>query len=251
MRAVRNEAEHQERERMTMSTQRRQEAERAGKAKSSVAHPDVEPSHAMEEQKDAMDPVHETEVVARGGRRGRARGRGARGGRSHSRVNPYVLDGPFSSGPRDPSLIPSFKSHERPVGRVESRINSLAYFNYEKIGDALAQLDIDVTADKHYFWMTGLYPLASCFLPRIDGLLLFAFVDRWQSETKNFHMSWGEMTITLHNIQMILGANVEGRVVAPRYDESFKRTNCVYLLSEIMNLDFEEIDESWKHGGPT
>ncbi|XP_012851822.1 PREDICTED: uncharacterized protein LOC105971514 [Erythranthe guttata] len=59
------------------------------------------------------------------------------------------------------------------------------------------------------------------------------------------------MTITLHDVQMILGANVEGRVVAPRYDEVIERTNCVYLLSEVLNLDFEEIDESWKHGGPT
>ncbi|XP_012844536.1 PREDICTED: uncharacterized protein LOC105964574 [Erythranthe guttata] len=59
------------------------------------------------------------------------------------------------------------------------------------------------------------------------------------------------MTITLHDVQMILGANVEGRVVAPRYDEVIERTNRVYLLSEVLNFNFEEIDESWKHGGPT
>ncbi|XP_012850990.1 PREDICTED: serine/threonine-protein phosphatase 7 long form homolog [Erythranthe guttata] len=59
------------------------------------------------------------------------------------------------------------------------------------------------------------------------------------------------MTIPLHDVQMILGANVEGRVVAPRYDKVIERKNCVYFLSEVLNLDFEEIDESWKHGGPT
>ncbi|XP_012853793.1 PREDICTED: uncharacterized protein LOC105973317 [Erythranthe guttata] len=240
-----------------MAGKGKREAERAGEARSSVEHPDVEPSHAMEEEEDAVDLVHETEVVARGGR---ARGRETRGGRSHSRVNPYVLDGPFPGGSRDPSLISSFKSHvaayiwrgeKSPIGRVESRINSLNHFNYEKIGDALAQLDIDVTADKHFLQMTGLYPLPRCFLLCIDDSLLFAFVEWWQPETNNFHMSWGEMTITLHDVQMILGANVEGLVVAPKYDENIERTNCVYLLSEIMNLDFGEIDESLEHGGPT
>ncbi|XP_012845957.1 PREDICTED: serine/threonine-protein phosphatase 7 long form homolog [Erythranthe guttata] len=259
MRAVREEAEHQERERerMTMSTRRRREAERAGEARSSVPHPDVGSSRAMEEE-EYVAPVHETEVVGRGGRRGRGgRGRG-RGGRPYTRVNPDVLDGPFPGGPRDPSLIPSFKSHvaayiwrgeERPVGRVESRINSLNQFNYEKIADALE--DVDVSVDKHFLRMTGLYPLARCYLQGLDIPLLFAFVERWQPETNSFHMPWGEMTITLHDVQMILGANVEGRVVAPRYDDATERTNCVYLLSEALNLEFEEIDESWKHGGPT
>ncbi|XP_012853766.1 PREDICTED: uncharacterized protein LOC105973289 [Erythranthe guttata] len=245
------EAEHQERERMTMSTRRRREAERAGEARSSVPHPDVGSSRAMEEEEedDAVDPVHETEVVARGGRGGRGQGRGGRGGRAHTRVNPDVLDGPFPGGPRDPSLIPSFNSHERPVGRVESRINSLNQFNYEKITAALE--DIDVSVDKHFLRMTGLYPLARCYLPGLDAPLLFAFVERWQPETNNFHMPWEEMTITLHDVQMILCANVEGRVVAPRYDEVIERTNCVYLLAEVLNLEFEEINESWKHGGPT
>ncbi|XP_012830041.1 PREDICTED: uncharacterized protein LOC105951197 [Erythranthe guttata] len=261
MRAVREEAEHQERERerMTMSTRRRREAERAGEARSSVPHPDVGSSRAMEEEEeeeDDVDPVHETEVVARGGRGGRGgrgRGRGGRGGRAHTRVNPDVLDGSFPGGPRDPSLIPSFKSHELPVGRVESRINSLNQFNYEKIAAALE--DIDVSVDKHFLRMTGftriMYPLARCYLSGLDTPLLFAFVERWQPETNSFHMSWGEMTITLHDVQMILGANVEGRVVVPRYDEVIERTNCVYLLSEVLNLEFEEIDESWKRGGPT
>ncbi|XP_012846765.1 PREDICTED: serine/threonine-protein phosphatase 7 long form homolog [Erythranthe guttata] len=259
MRAVREEADNQERERerMTMSTRRRREAERAGEARSSVAHPDVGSSRAMEEE-DVVDLVHETEVVARGGRGGRARGRGARGGRSHTRVNPHVLDDPFPGGPWDPSLIPSIKSHvatyiwrgeERPVGQVESRINSLNNFNYEKIIAALE--DINISADKHFLRMTGLYPLARCYLPRIDGPLLFAFVEQWQPETNNFHMPWREMTITLHDVESILGANMEGRVVTPRYDEVIERTNSVYLLSDVLNLDFEEIDESWKHGGPT
>ncbi|XP_012849889.1 PREDICTED: serine/threonine-protein phosphatase 7 long form homolog [Erythranthe guttata] len=256
MRAFREEVEHQERERehMTMSTRRRREAERAGEARSSVAHPNIGSFRVMEEEEeeeDVVDPVHETEFVARGGR-------GGRGGRAHTRVNPDVLDGPFPGGPWDPSLIPSFKSHvaayiwkgeERPVGRVESRINYLNHFNYEKIAAALE--DIDVSVDKHFLRMTGLYPLARCYLPRLDAPLLFAFVERWQPETNNFHMPWGEMTITLHDVQMILGDNVKGRVVAPRYDEVIERINCVYLLPEVLNLDFEEIDESWKHGDPT
>ncbi|XP_012837626.1 PREDICTED: uncharacterized protein LOC105958162 [Erythranthe guttata] len=235
MRAVREEAEHQERERerMTMSTRRRREAERTAEARSSVPHPDVGSSRAMEEEEeDVVDPVHETEVVAHGGRGGRGRGRGGRGGRAHTRVNPDALNGPFCGDPRDPSLIPSFKSHvaayiwkgdERPIGRVESLINSLNQFNYEMIAAALE--DIDVSVDKHFLRMTA--------------------------RDKQLPYAVGEITITLHDVQMILGANVEGRVVALRYDEVIERTNCVYLLSDVLNLEFEKIDESWKHRGPT
>ena len=35
-------------------------------------------------------------------------------------------------------------------------------------------------------------------------------MERWHPETNSFHFSWGEMTITLHDVQIILGVPIEG-----------------------------------------
>ena len=37
-----------------------------------------------------------------------------------------------------------------------------------------------------------------------------AFLERWQPETNTFHMPWGEMTITLHDVYFILGLKITG-----------------------------------------
>ena len=39
----------------------------------------------------------------------------------------------------------------------------------------------------------------------IDSSLITTFVERWQPDTNTFHMTWGEMTIMLHDVQRILG----------------------------------------------
>ncbi|KAK2426979.1 hypothetical protein QL285_025597 [Trifolium repens] len=38
----------------------------------------------------------------------------------------------------------------------------------------------------------------------VDPRLIFSFVERWHSETMSFHMSFGEMTITLHDVACLL-----------------------------------------------
>lgn len=49
----------------------------------------------------------------------------------------------------------------------------------------------------------------------VHETLVQAFVERWQPETSSFHMPWGEMTITLHDVLLILGLNIHGRDLAP------------------------------------
>nr|CCI55407.1 PH01B015M02.8 [Phyllostachys edulis] len=50
-------------------------------------------------------------------------------------------------------------------------------------------------------------------LPRIDGSTLTALVDQWRPETHTFHLSSGEMAITLQDVGMILCLPVEGLLV--------------------------------------
>jgi hypothetical protein len=50
-------------------------------------------------------------------------------------------------------------------------------------------------------------------MPRMDEALLTGLVDRWRSETHTFHLSFGEMTITLKDIAMLTGLPIRGRPV--------------------------------------
>uniref|UniRef100_K3ZEF5 SWIM-type domain-containing protein n=1 Tax=Setaria italica TaxID=4555 RepID=K3ZEF5_SETIT len=47
----------------------------------------------------------------------------------------------------------------------------------------------------------------------MDGPLLTAMVDRWRPETHTFHLPFGEMTITMQDVAMILGLPLEGHPV--------------------------------------
>jgi hypothetical protein len=50
-------------------------------------------------------------------------------------------------------------------------------------------------------------------VPQKDIALITALVERWRPETNTFHFPFGEMTITLEDVYMILGLPVSGRAV--------------------------------------
>lgn len=51
----------------------------------------------------------------------------------------------------------------------------------------------------------------------VHNELIEAFVERWQPETNSFHMPWGEMSITLHNVFLILGIRIDEDAVLPSH----------------------------------
>ena len=56
----------------------------------------------------------------------------------------------------------------------------------------------------------------------IDCALISAFVERWQPDMNTFHMPWGEMTIMLHDVQLILGIGIEGSLLAEPAEGEWK-----------------------------
>ena len=47
----------------------------------------------------------------------------------------------------------------------------------------------------------------------IDNNLITAFVERWWPETHTFHLPHGETTITLQDVEVLLGIPIDGEAI--------------------------------------
>ena len=57
---------------------------------------------------------------------------------------------------------------------------------------------------------SGLFPLVHTSYKNVNKYLISAFVEHWYPETNTFHMSFGEMTITLDDVASLLHIPIEG-----------------------------------------
>ena len=48
---------------------------------------------------------------------------------------------------------------------------------------------------------------------KIDHNLITAFVERWRPETQTFHLPHGETTITLQDVEVLLGIPIDGEAI--------------------------------------
>ena len=48
---------------------------------------------------------------------------------------------------------------------------------------------------------------------KLDHVLITAFVERWRPETHSFHLPRGEMTITLQDVEVIMGLPIKGEAM--------------------------------------
>uniref|UniRef100_A0A2N9GCH7 Aminotransferase-like plant mobile domain-containing protein n=1 Tax=Fagus sylvatica TaxID=28930 RepID=A0A2N9GCH7_FAGSY len=69
-----------------------------------------------------------------------------------------------------------------------------------------------------YLQRAGLYGLYCLRFIQLDWALIIAFVERWRPETHTFHLPFGEMTITLQDMEVMLGLPVDGRPVIRSMD---------------------------------
>ncbi|XP_058776399.1 protein MAIN-LIKE 2-like [Vicia villosa] len=66
---------------------------------------------------------------------------------------------------------------------------------------------------KPYLERAGFGGVAKINFRSVDSKLVFAMLERWRPDTHTFHLSTGECTITLEDINMLFGLRIDGRAV--------------------------------------
>ncbi|KAH1197886.1 Protein MAIN-LIKE 2 [Glycine max] len=140
----------------------------------------------------------------------------------------------FLGGPRDPSVLIGFADHvahniwsgqERPDLKLVSHGRKV-----DKFGRPAAEIKGMIEA-------TGLDPLIRCSVITTDPGLISAFVERWHRETSSFHLSVGEVTITLDDVSLLLHILITG---ALHSFEPLATSDAVALLTELLEVTPDE-----------
>ncbi|KAD4888427.1 hypothetical protein E3N88_20500 [Mikania micrantha] len=65
-----------------------------------------------------------------------------------------------------------------------------------------------------YIRLAGFSGVIECEYRRLDSALISALVERWPPETHTFHIPFGEVTVTLQDVTVLLGLRIDGNVVS-------------------------------------
>lgn len=112
---------------------------------------------------------------------------------------------------------------------------------------------------------SGLTPLLFTGHKTVDNHLLSAFVERWHSDTSSFHLPFGEMTITLDDVYMLLhlpimgnyyrgapsGVSIDDAIVLAQRYLGVSRTEAIAEVRTGPYYRFEWLEEIVQlHSGP-
>jgi hypothetical protein len=81
-------------------------------------------------------------------------------------------------------------------------------------------------------WYTNLLVVTNiicCGMLVFNTTTIMAMVDRWRPETHSFHLSCGDMMVTLEDVAMILGLPIRGRPITGRVESaSWHESHCIH-----------------------
>lgn len=78
----------------------------------------------------------------------------------------------------------------------------------------------------------------------LDSPLISAFIERWHPETSSFHLPFGEMTITLHDVYYLLRIPAYGTMVY----HSVSRDDMMDLAVDTLGMDRSDVIDSFSRG---
>ena len=81
---------------------------------------------------------------------------------------------------------------------------------HEELTLRVPMVDDRVLAIVRLLGLEGLHLVPSI---QLDHALITAFVEQWRLETHTFHLPHGEMTITLQDVEVIIGLPIEGEAM--------------------------------------
>ena len=82
-----------------------------------------------------------------------------------------------------------------------------------------------------------LQPLLECIHTTCDNPMMTAFVERWHADTSSFHLRFGEMTVTLHDISNLLHLPLLGNYPTA---EEVSADRAVQLAQEYLGASYQE-----------
>ncbi|CAN0899735.1 Protein MAIN-LIKE 2 [Linum grandiflorum] len=119
-------------------------------------------------------------------------------------------------GPRIHHVIPSFGGHIAyrlwRDGPDACKMADLSFYSRPSMLKELMDTPLIHTRRgvASFVQSSGLYHLGTCMTAPLDTPLLQAFIERWEPDTNTFHMPFGEMTVTLHDVWYILRVPICG-----------------------------------------
>ncbi|CAK8573992.1 unnamed protein product [Lathyrus sativus] len=124
----------------------------------------------------------------------------------------------YPGGPYDTSLLVKYEHHiARHIWFGEVKKGSKKVLKVAGHGLKLIQMVLLQLPREMECWISrsDLASLQRTSLTKIDTNLVSAFAERWHLETSSFHMSFGEMTITLDDVSCLLHLPIRGVFWSP------------------------------------
>ncbi|XP_050232848.2 protein MAIN-LIKE 1-like [Mercurialis annua] len=171
--------------------------------------------------------------------------------RARTEIPAWTVSDPVPGGPEDGSIIPSFLGHVAyGIWTGKEERGTLKCQSRHAVCKRLSAWHHDASDEvKHLIAESGLGHLPDIMFSHLDIPLLSAFVERWQPDTNSFHLPFGEMTITLHDVWIILRIPVDGKVVSDKPGKQLLLASCVEILGISMNDLLANSTKHYENGG--
>ncbi|XP_028065031.1 protein MAIN-LIKE 1-like [Camellia sinensis] len=155
-------------------------------------------------------------------------------------VDEDILTQPFLGEPTDPSILKRFKSHvaiaiwnvlmKGGPFKCHNHLSKFRSWPWWEQGNNATFVNI--------VELLGLAHLACCKCRFVNKIVVPSFVERWQPETNTFHLTIGEMTITLDDVATILGLPIVGKSISKR---KLSERQVIALVVNTLGIDKQEV----------